>query len=511
MPEPAPGAAPRRVAVEGPIAVGKSTLAGRLAARLGAELILEAPHENPFLGRFYREPDSAALPAQLFFLLQRVSQHCRARQGGADSRQVWDYLIDKDGLFAAMTLASADLELYRQVYHRLVDAAAAPDVVVFLRAPVPVLLERLRRRARDYERDVGADYLARVAAGYDTFFARYDAAPVLVVDTEGTDLARDAGALEALAAALQRPLSGRRRLDLKGQATGADVFMPARQRLEVIHDKQALRARLAGRRAAGASIALVPTMGNLHAGHRALVEAARRDNTCVVASVFVNPTQFLPGEDYETYPRTLEADRAALEAAGADLLYAPGIADLYPDGLESTTRVEVPALDGILCGASRPGHFTGVATVVSKLFNIVQPERAYFGDKDYQQLLVLRRMARDLAFPVEVCGVPTVREPDGLAMSSRNAYLSEAERRVAPALYRALERLAAAVQAGAALAEAEQEAFDTLAAAGFSPEYVSVRRAADLAAAGEADRELAVLAAARLGTARLIDHLEFRR
>jgi pantoate--beta-alanine ligase len=261
-------------------------------------------------------------------------------------------------------------------------------------------------------------------------------------------------------------------------------------------------------RRGGGRVALVPTMGNLHAGHLALVDRARALADVVAVSLFVNPLQFPPGEDFDAYPRTPEADAALLRGAGVALLWTPTVADLYPRGLADTTRVEVPGLSDILCGASRPGHFVGVATVVTILLNVVRPEVAVFGEKDYQQLLVIRRLVRDLQVPVEIASVATVREPDGLAMSSRNRYLTPAERGRAPALYRVLRRAAGALAAGERdLARIEADGRAALSAAGLAPDYVAVRRAADLGPPGPDDRDLVVLGAARLGRARLIDNL----
>ncbi len=272
-----------------------------------------------------------------------------------------------------------------------------------------------------------------------------------------------------------------------------------------------LRARVRAWRAAGERVAFVPTMGNLHAGHIALVRHARELARRTVSSVFVNPLQFGAGEDLAAYPRTLERDHQMLETAGCDLLFAPGVETMYPHGQGVQTRVEVPGISDILCGASRPGHFVGVATVVCKLLNMVQPDLAVFGEKDFQQLLVIRRMVEDLAMPVEIEGLPTVREPDGLAMSSRNGYLSAAERTVAPALYRALTAAAGALGAARPVADVERETLAAIAAAGLRPDYASVRRAEDLAPPAETDRELVVLAAAYLGRARLIDNLRANR
>jgi len=272
-----------------------------------------------------------------------------------------------------------------------------------------------------------------------------------------------------------------------------------------------LRARVADWRRAGETIAFVPTMGNLHHGHLTLVAEARTRARRTVVSIFVNPLQFGPQEDLAAYPRTLARDESLLGEAGCDLLFAPDPETMYPRGQRSQTRVEVPELSDILCGASRPGHFTGVATVVCKLFHMVQPDLALFGEKDYQQLLVIRRLTEDLAIPIKIIGVPTVREADGLAMSSRNGYLSADERARAPALYRTLKGAAQALEVGRAVAEVELEASEALKAGGLRPDYVSVRRRSDLAEPGSADRELLVLAAAYLGGTRLIDNLRLLR
>ncbi|MCF7980049.1 pantoate--beta-alanine ligase [Lamprobacter modestohalophilus] len=286
--------------------------------------------------------------------------------------------------------------------------------------------------------------------------------------------------------------------------------------MQFLDQLRALRRQRAEWRQAGLRVGLVPTMGNLHAGHLSLIRAASEAADRVVATVFVNPLQFGAGEDFAAYPRTLERDSDMLRDAGCDLLFAPADAEVYPRGRDQQTFVEVPGLSDQLCGASRPGHFRGVATVVAKLFNMVQPEVAIFGEKDFQQLLVIRRMVEDLNLPVEVVGAPIVREPDGLAMSSRNGYLSAAERALAPRLRASLITAAARLRSGANFAEVEQDAQSALAAAGFEPDYVSVRRRADLAepepdtqlGAGTAeDRALMILAAAQLGRARLIDNL----
>jgi pantoate--beta-alanine ligase len=263
------------------------------------------------------------------------------------------------------------------------------------------------------------------------------------------------------------------------------------------------------------SIALVPTMGNLHAGHIALVNRARQIADHTIVSIFVNPMQFAKGEDFDTYPRTPDADLLKLSEAGVDLVFIPHAAELYADGMELATRVEVPALDNILCGAFRPGHFTGVATIVAKLFNLTQPDIAIFGDKDFQQLQLIRRMVEDLCMPVDIVAVPTVRERDGLALSSRNSYLSAAERKKAPVLFKTLKKAADEIRRGNRKFPAlELQSTEALAGEGFRPEYFSIRRADDLSlpAGGNANvnADLVILAAAWLGRTRLIDHIEIK-
>jgi pantoate--beta-alanine ligase len=282
--------------------------------------------------------------------------------------------------------------------------------------------------------------------------------------------------------------------------------------LKTIRELAELRQHVAQWRRQGERIALVPTMGNLHAGHLALVQQARQLAPRVIASLFVNPTQFGPNEDFSAYPRTLAEDQAKLTAAGCDLLFAPPLATVYPQGAELTTRVEVPGLSDRLCGAFRPGHFAGVAQVVCKLFNMVQPDIAVFGEKDRQQLLVIQRMVADLNQPIEVVGSPTVREADGLAMSSRNAYLDAAQRRVAPQLYQALcavkDKLMAGEQGYSAI---EQAAVHQLSDVGFRPDYVRIVRAQDYADPSPADTRLVIAVAAWLGRARLIDNVVVER
>ncbi len=268
---------------------------------------------------------------------------------------------------------------------------------------------------------------------------------------------------------------------------------------------QALRTRRAALAEKGESVALVPTMGALHAGHVALVERAAQLADRVVASIFVNPAQFGEGEDFDSYPRTEEADRQKLEAAGCDLLWAPAPQEVYPDGYATT--VSVSGISEGLCGAARPGHFDGVATVVAKLFNQVAPDIALFGEKDYQQLAVIRRMARDLDFDIEIVGVPTVREEDGLALSSRNAYLTEDERGRAAAFPAALKAAVASIEAGGDIAAALAEARAAILAAGFAAvDYVELRDADSLASVDRLEAPARLLAAARIGRTRLIDN-----
>lgn len=280
--------------------------------------------------------------------------------------------------------------------------------------------------------------------------------------------------------------------------------------IEVVHVLPVLRARIAEWKRAGERIALVPTMGNLHAGHFSLIERARMQADRVVASVFVNPTQFGPDEDFARYPRTPDDDVRGLDAAGCDLVWAPDIATMYPAGVEAAVRMNVPAVGDDLEGVSRPGHFDGVATVVSRLFLQVQPDVAVFGRKDYQQLAVIRRLVDDLAFPVAIVAGETRREATGLAMSSRNQYLTAAEHEHAALLYRALQEVSTTVGRGGEVDAAVREATNALTAAGFKVDYVAVRRA-DLQPVAPTDRDLVVLVAARLGRTRLIDNLEFRR
>jgi pantoate--beta-alanine ligase len=276
--------------------------------------------------------------------------------------------------------------------------------------------------------------------------------------------------------------------------------------VQIIRELDALRDAVAALRAGGGRIAFVPTMGALHAGHMALVAEARARADQVVASIFVNPTQFGPNEDLAVYPRREAADAAMLDEAGVAILWAPDVATMYPDGPAATIRAGA-AGDG-LDGASRPGHFDGVATVVARLFDQVRPDVALFGEKDYQQLAVIRQLVRGLDLAVEIVGVPTQRDTDGLALSSRNAYLSEEERTAARALPRALGEAAQAIAAGADVAETLEKARGRLQSAGFDPiDYVELRDAETLTPMAVLDRPARLLAAARMGRTRLIDNL----
>ena len=277
--------------------------------------------------------------------------------------------------------------------------------------------------------------------------------------------------------------------------------------MQLIHSISEMQACASSWQQAGLKIALVPTMGNLHAGHLSLVEKAKQVADRVVVSIFVNPLQFNEDSDFDAYPRTLDADRQKLDDYRVDALFAPSQSEFYPGGRERITWVEVPELSTILEGSSRPGHFRGVTTVVAKLFNCVQPQVAIFGEKDFQQLLVVQRMVADLNFPIEVIGIPTRREEDGLAMSSRNSRFSAEERQKAPVLYRTLTALRDKLLAGEGdFAQLESQAMEQIAAEGMTPEYISVRSAKDLGAP-QTSADLVIVAAACLGQTRLIDNI----
>jgi pantoate--beta-alanine ligase len=281
----------------------------------------------------------------------------------------------------------------------------------------------------------------------------------------------------------------------------------AASRIEIVHDVESLRSRLAEWRRAGETIGLVPTMGALHAGHISLVREAKRRAARTVMSIFVNPTQFAPGEDFSAYPRSLEADVAKFASAGGDLVFAPGTLQIYPPGFATRLSMGGPAAAG-LEDRFRPAHFAGVATIVAKLLNQCRPEAAIFGEKDYQQLKVVTRMARDLDFETKIIGAPTVREADGLAISSRNVYLPASGRAVAPSLYAALIRCAMDIKQGTEFDAALDAARTTLATAGFAIDYIEARHAESLAPVTSlAEGPVRLLAAAKLGKTRLIDNI----
>lgn len=280
--------------------------------------------------------------------------------------------------------------------------------------------------------------------------------------------------------------------------------------MQTVTDAASLRAAVRGWRTAGQNVGFVPTMGNLHAGHHSLLKLARARADRVIASVFVNPTQFGPGEDFERYPRTLAQDQAGLAEAGCDILFAPDVATMYPFGPAASVSIHVPTITETLEGAHRPGHFDGVATVVAKLFSLVQPDIAVFGQKDFQQLKVIERMVADLSLSVKVMGAPTLRDTDGLALSSRNQYLSTQERSRAPQIHATLQQARELFQQGHSWQALEQAAKARLERAGFVPDYFAIRRADDLGEPGLDEREgLVALVAARLGATRLIDNLPF--
>ena len=279
--------------------------------------------------------------------------------------------------------------------------------------------------------------------------------------------------------------------------------------MQTFRDLGALRECIGKWKQEGRRIGFVPTMGNLHAGHYALVELARHHCDAVIASIFVNPTQFGPNEDYARYPRTEQRDAEGLASAGAAALFLPSVDVMYPYGAMGCVQMHVPGITDILCGAHRPGHFNGVATVVARLFNMVQPDCAVFGRKDYQQLQVIRYMAEELSFPIDIIPAPTLREASGLAMSSRNQYLSDDERETATAIFRTLGRMRAACIAGTPVAQVESDAEAELQALGFTVDYAEIRSAALAPASRAVDKQRVALIAAFLGRTRLIDNLEF--
>jgi pantoate--beta-alanine ligase len=278
--------------------------------------------------------------------------------------------------------------------------------------------------------------------------------------------------------------------------------------MRTVHSIKDLRATIKQQRDAGRRIAFVPTMGNLHEGHIALVKRALEIADYVVTSIFVNPMQFGANEDLDAYPKTLAEDQRQLEEVGNHLVFAPTAHDIYPNGMENQTKVNVSEITELHCGQSRPGHFTGVATVVTMLFNMVQPDVAVFGEKDFQQLATIRKLVRDLFIPIQIEGVATVREPDGLAKSSRNGYLSPEERDLAPELFIVLKDAEKSlISNNISVAEIEESARTQLEEKGFTFDYFNIVNSVTLKPAAEGDKNLSILAAAYLGTTRLIDNI----
>ena len=279
--------------------------------------------------------------------------------------------------------------------------------------------------------------------------------------------------------------------------------------MKVIDSTAALRELIGDWKRSGLSVGFVPTMGNLHDGHLKLVKRAKAHNDKVIVSIFVNPMQFGKNEDLDAYPRTIEQDKAKLVAEGTDAVFLPSVADMYPAGLDAQTFVEVPGISDVLCGASRPGHFRGVATVVSKLFNMVQPDDAFFGEKDFQQLAVIRTMARDLSMAVTIHGIPTEREASGLAMSSRNGYLSKEEKATASEIYQAMQRMKVAIEKGNKnFDELEASTVANLEEKGFRNDYVKVVNASTFMPASATDTHLVIVVALFMGKTRLIDNIQ---
>lgn len=279
--------------------------------------------------------------------------------------------------------------------------------------------------------------------------------------------------------------------------------------MHVIAQHQTLSAQLRQQKLNGKTIALVPTMGNLHNGHLALVKKAKQAADVVVVSIFVNPLQFGANEDLDKYPKTLAEDKAKLEALAVDFLFTPSTDDIYPEGLAQHSQVQVPKLGEFHCGASRPGHFNGVSTVVNILFNICQPNVAVFGEKDFQQLAIIKKMVADLCLPIDIQSVATARAEDGLALSSRNQYLSDAQRAIAPKLYQTLQQAKKAISEHQSFAETHQQSITKLQQLGFDIDYFNIANAKTLAPAGNNDKDLVLLAAVKLGQTRLIDNVSF--
>jgi pantoate--beta-alanine ligase len=279
--------------------------------------------------------------------------------------------------------------------------------------------------------------------------------------------------------------------------------------MQIVRDIQTLRETRREWQSEKQVIAFVPTMGNLHNGHLRLVKEAKKYASRLVVSIFVNPLQFGPDEDLDAYPRTIEQDKVSLAELGVDVLFMPKVSDIYSRGLEQQTFVEVPGLSYMICGASRPGHFRGVATIVCKLFNMVQPNMAFFGEKDFQQLQVIKAMVTDLSMNLSIHGVTTEREFDGLAMSSRNNYLDKKQREIAPGLYKLIANIAAEIKAGRRdFSILLQENRERLANIGFKPDYIDIRSASSLLQPSHEDTELVILGAGFLGKTRIIDNVQ---
>ena len=279
--------------------------------------------------------------------------------------------------------------------------------------------------------------------------------------------------------------------------------------MKVFEQSKTLQVELKKARQANLTIGLVPTMGNLHSGHLTLVKSAKQNCDIVIATIFINPSQFGPNEDFDNYPKTIEADQQNLIEAGCDILFMPSINEMYPSGLKHQTTISAPAVSSLHCGASRPGHFDGVCTIVNKLFNLSQPDQAYFGEKDFQQLFIIKKMLKDLCIPIEIHGIPTQREPSGLALSSRNGYLTPTEKHTAAALYDCLKATKAAIldKQQSTYTELEEAAKQTLRDAGMRPDYFTICNANTLQLATPEDQPLVILVAAYLGSTRLIDNI----
>ena len=411
----------RYIVVEGPIGAGKTSLARVLARRVDGEELFERPEDNPFLERFYGDMPRFALATQLTFLFQRADQLGGVGQFDMFRRlTVGDFLLDKDPLFARLNLSDAEYQLYEKVYSHLKPQTPTPDLVVYLQAPVDTLIERVHRRGVDFERRISAQYLTRLADAYSRYFYSFEAAPLLIVNSERLNFVDNEEHVELL---LSRIGSMRGRREFFNLASLKEDRSDQHARPRFHWKSSTPQPELVGApRAAFKRVAFVPTMGNLHDGHLSLCRIARQHGDAVVTSIFVNRLQFGPNEDFDRYPRTLEADRAGLEREGVDVLFAPQEQEMYPT--PQVYRVQPPPLAEELEGASRPGFFHGVCTVVLKLFHLVQPDVAVFGKKDRQQLKIVRGMVQQFNMRIQIVPAETIRAPDGLALSSRNNYLS---------------------------------------------------------------------------------------